>query len=147
MHPHDQVQSVMRALPVSLSTLIRQQFQIQVALDTQNRHGALTSEQEATLAVLRDKYEQKTLTIFSTDDMIAEMGPIYQRHMTRADVEAYIKFYNSPAGQRLVDFQPVLDKEFMPPMMRRIMAAQKELTDQMKKDIDACINPSAPAQK
>jgi hypothetical protein len=67
--------------------------------------------------------------------------------MTRADVDAYIAFYSSPAGQRMIDFQPVMEKEFMPPMMRRFMAAQKELTNEMKKDIDACINSTAAAQQ
>jgi len=79
--------------------------------------------------------------------LIAEMGPILQRRMTRADVDAYIAFYSSPAGQRMIDFQPVMEKEFMLPMMRRFMAAQKELTNEMKKDIDACINSTAAAQQ
>ncbi len=75
------------------------------------------------------------------------MSPIYQRHMTQTDVEAYIAFYSSPAGQRMVDVQPVIEKELMPVLMRQILAAQKEMTDQMKKDIDDCISANAPAQK
>lgn len=147
MHPHDQMELLMKAMPLSMSTLMRQQFQIQVTLKTQNRPGALTNEQEATLAALRSKYEQKALTLYPTDGMVADMSPIYQRHMTQADVDAYIAFYSSPSGQRMVDLQPVITKELMPVLMRKILAAQKQLTDEMKKDIDACIGSTAPTQK
>lgn len=146
MHPHDQLQLLMKAMPLPFSALIKSQFQLQVSLKTGNRPDALTLEQQASLAVLRDKYMQKALTLYSTDDMIAEMSPIYQRHMTSADVDAYIAFYSSPAGQRMVDLQPVIDKEYMPVGMRRILAAQKQLTDEMKKDIDACIGSAPPAR-
>jgi len=138
---------LMKAMPFPLSTLMKQQFQNQVTLKTQNRPGALTPEQQAALAALMSKYEQKALTVYSTDEMIADMSPIYQRHMTQTDVEAYIAFYSSPAGQRMVGLQPVVEKELMPVLMRQILAAQKELTDEMKKDIDACISSTAPAQK
>ena len=147
MHPHDQVELLMKAMPFSMSTLMGQQFQIQVSLKTQNRPGALTPEEDAALAVLKDKYMQKALTLMSTEGMIADMSPIYQRHMTQTDVDAYIAFLSSPAGQRTVDLQPVITKELMPVLMRHMLAAQKELTDQMKKDIDACISSTAPAQK
>jgi hypothetical protein len=147
MHPHDQMELLMKAMPFPLSTLMKQQFQNQVTLKTQNRPGALTPEQQAALAALMSKYEQKALTVYSTDEMIADMSPIYQRHMTQTDVEAYIAFYSSPAGQRMVGLQPVVEKELMPVLMRQILAAQKELTDEMKKDIDACISSTAPAQK
>ena len=147
MHPEGQMELLAKAMPLPMSTLMKQQFQTQVTLKTQNRPGALTPEQEATLAVLRSKYEEKALTFYSTDDMIADMSPIYQRHMTQSDVDAYIAFYSSPAGQRMVDLQPVITKEVMPVLGRHMLAAQKELTDQMKKEIDACIGSSAPAQK
>jgi hypothetical protein len=147
MHPQGQMELLMKAMPLPMSTLMKQQFQIQVTLKTQNRPNTLTPEQEAALAVLKDKYMQKALTLISTDGMIADMSPIYQRHMTQTDVDAYIAFYSSPAGERMVGLQPVIEKELMPVLMRRILAAQKELTDQMKKDIDACISSTAPAQK
>jgi hypothetical protein len=126
---------------------MRQQFQLQVSLKTQNRPDALTPEQQAALLALRSKYEEKSLSLYSTEGVIADMSPIYQRHMTQTDVEAYIAFYSSPAGQRMVDVQPVIEKELMPVLMRQILAAQKEMTDQMKKDIDDCISANAPAQK
>jgi len=140
MHPHDQMQSLANAMPVPISNIIKQQFQEQVTLKTANRPGALTPEQQAALTTLMNRYIQKALTLYSTEDMIADLSPIYQRHMTRKDVDAYIAFYSSPAGQRMVDLHPVIEKEYFPLIMRHIAAAQKELTDEMKKEIDACIN-------
>jgi tRNA pseudouridine-54 N-methylase len=147
MHPHGQMELLMKAMPLPMSTIMRQQFQLQVSLKTQNRPDALTPEQQAALLALRSKYEEKELSLYSTEGMIADMSPIYQRHMTQTDVEAYIALYSSPAGERMVDVQPVIEKELMPVLMRHMLAAQKELTDQMKKDIDACISSNAPAQK
>ncbi|HTW30237.1 MAG TPA: DUF2059 domain-containing protein, partial [Candidatus Sulfotelmatobacter sp.] len=69
------------------------------------------------------------------------------RHMTRSDIDAYIEFYSSPAGQRMVDLQPVIERETMPLLAQHMAAAQKELTDEMNKEIDAYINSPAPAQK
>jgi hypothetical protein len=147
MHPHDQMQLLMKAMPLSMSNIIKGQFQGHVALKTENRPDALTPQQQAALAALMNKYMQKALTFYSTNDMIADMSPIYQRHMTRMDVDAYIAFYSSPVGQRMVNLQPAIEKEYMPLGMRHILAAQKELTDEMKKEIDGCINSPAPAQK
>ncbi len=125
MHPQGQMELLMKAMPLPMSTIMRQQFQIQVSLKTQNRPDALTPEQQAALAALRSKYEQKALALYSTDGMITDMSPIYQRHMNKADVDAYIAFYSSPAGQRMVDVQPVIEKELMPVLMRQDSGSSK----------------------
>jgi hypothetical protein len=39
--------------------------------------------------------------------------PIYDRHLTHADVTSLIEFFQSPAGKKLVSVQPEIMKESM----------------------------------
>jgi hypothetical protein len=50
---------------------------------------------------------------FPTDDLIDAMVPIYQRHLTKSDLEAIVTFYDSPAGKKLLQEQPAMMSESM----------------------------------
>jgi uncharacterized protein len=45
------------------------------------------------------------------EDLIEDVVPIYQKHLTRSDVEAVIKFYSSPVGQKIRREQPAMARE------------------------------------
>ena len=47
------------------------------------------------------------------DDMINAIIPIYQRHLSKTDVEEIIRFYGSPVGQKLLREQPQIMQESM----------------------------------
>jgi uncharacterized protein len=49
----------------------------------------------------------------SLDDLIKDLVPVYQRHLTRSDVRALIAFYSSPPGQKILREQPAMIKESM----------------------------------
>ena len=49
----------------------------------------------------------------SLDDLIHDLVPVYQRHLTRSDVRALIAFYSSPPGQKILREQPAMIKESM----------------------------------
>jgi uncharacterized protein len=49
----------------------------------------------------------------SLDDLIKDLVPVYQRHLTRNDVRALIAFYSSPPGQKILREQPAMIKESM----------------------------------
>jgi hypothetical protein len=48
-----------------------------------------------------------------TDDLVEMLVPIYDRHLTHADVTSLIEFFQSPAGKKLVSVQPEIMKESM----------------------------------
>jgi hypothetical protein len=58
----------------------------------------------------------------SLDSMIQDIVPVYQRHFTRADVDALIAFYSSPAGRKIVREQPAMLRE----SMQATAAAQRQ---------------------
>ena len=82
-----------------------------------------------------DKYVNKAMNVYPIEDMLADMTTVYQHHVSRTDVDAFIAFYGSPAGQHLLDAQPSITKEYMPIVMQRQQKAVDELTDQLQKDM------------
>lgn len=47
------------------------------------------------------------------DEMVNAIIPIYQRHLTKADIDELIRFYSSPVGQKLLREQPQILQEGM----------------------------------
>ncbi len=55
-------------------------------------------------------------TVFKSmpiDEMVDAMIPIYQKHLTKSDVDGIIAFYSSPVGQRFLKVQPAMMTEAM----------------------------------
>ncbi|HEX2330845.1 MAG TPA: DUF2059 domain-containing protein [Candidatus Angelobacter sp.] len=55
----------------------------------------------------------ESFTELKLDDLMKNLVPIYQKHLTRADVQAVITFYTSPVGQKLRREQPAMMRETM----------------------------------
>jgi hypothetical protein len=47
------------------------------------------------------------------DEMMGAMVPIYQKHLSKSDLNAVMAFYSSPVGQRLLNEQPAMMAEAM----------------------------------
>jgi len=50
---------------------------------------------------------------FSPDEMIDALVPIYQKHFSKADLDAMLVFYASPAGQKVLKEMPAILAESM----------------------------------
>jgi hypothetical protein len=79
--------------------------------------------------------------------MIADMSGIYQKYLTRSDVEGIIAFYGSPAGQHMLDMQPMIMKESMTIAMQRVQDRIKPLIDGMTKEMEDVVKSQAPPAK
>ncbi len=90
---------------------------------------------------------------FPIDEMFDAMIPIYQKHLTKADLDAVIAFYSSPAGQRLLKEQPAMMAEGMQAGQTIMLKKIPELTQRLNTQIatlakqEADKNASAPAAK
>jgi uncharacterized protein len=72
----------------------------------------------------------KTLPI---DDMLDAIVPIYQRHLTKADLVAVTAFYSSPPGQKILKEMPAIMSEAMQAggeIGRRALATKSQELDQ-----------------
>jgi hypothetical protein len=56
---------------------------------------------------------EKEFQSTSLDDLVKMLTPVYERHMTEADLNEVIKFYNSPAGKKLAEKTPAIMDESM----------------------------------
>ena len=90
-----------------------------------------TPEQVAKVDALADTVLQD----IPVDEMMDAMIPIYQRHLTKTDLDSIITFYSSPAGERLLKEQPAMMAEGMKAgqdiMLKRIPALTQRLNTQV----------------
>jgi hypothetical protein len=112
--------------------------------ENQSAGTNLTPEQQAALDKVMNRFLDKAMNLFTVDEMIDDMAAIYQRHFTRDDVNAYIAFYSTPAGQHLLQITPVIMQEYMPIVMQRLQERSKDLTAELSKEITDVLKSSAP---
>ena len=49
----------------------------------------------------------------SYDELLDAMVPVYQRHLSKNDIDGILAFYASPAGKKLLHEQPAIMRESM----------------------------------
>lgn len=58
-----------------------------------------------------EQFWQDIMADVNADEIINMTVPIYQKHLSQADINAINDFYDSPAGKRLIQVQPVIMRE------------------------------------
>jgi hypothetical protein len=70
---------------------------------------------------------------FPWDEMLQAEVPVYQKHFTKGDIEAFVVFYGSPTGQKMLREMPAIMGEAMQammPLLRKQMDAMQERVQQ-----------------
>jgi len=106
----------------------------------------LTPELRDKMQAIMNKYVAKALDLYPTDEMLTDMTGIYQKHLSKDDVEGLVTFYGSPAGQHLLDAQPVIAQEYMPMVMGKVGQRSQAMTREMMKEMADAVPASKPAQ-
>jgi len=60
-----------------------------------------------------DKFAENLFKNMPVDEMVDAMIPIYQKHLTKEDLDGILAFYSSPVGQKLQHEQPAMMQEGM----------------------------------
>jgi len=60
-----------------------------------------------------DNFAESLFKDMPVDEMVAAMVPIYQKHLTKEDLDGILAFYSSPVGQKLQREQPAMQQEAM----------------------------------
>jgi hypothetical protein len=133
MRLRQQFDAMMKMLP----NLVQQQVRMQMQQMTAKMPGAkqMTPAQQDALDKLMKKYTERARTLYPADEMIDDAISVYQRHMNKQDVEAYINFFSSPPGQHFLDIQPVIMKEYMPIALNRTQQNMRQLNAEMAADL------------
>jgi hypothetical protein len=98
-----------------------------------------------------DAFANVVFQDFPLDEMIDAVIPIYQKHLTKSDLDAVVAFYSSPVGQRLLKEQPAMMAEGMQAgqdiMLRRLPELGKRIDTKVAQLADEEMRRSAPGKK
>lgn len=77
------------------------------------------------------------------NEMLEATIPVYQRHLTKADLDAMVAFYASPVGQKILHEQPAMVQE----SMEASSGIQQRVARAMFQKIDERMEKMAEAEK
>jgi hypothetical protein len=135
MHVREQMASMIRLMPQIVQQRIEQMTKDQPGMPQRTEEQKQASGQEWS------KFMSTVMNLYTADEMIADMETVYQKHLTKQDVDGLIAFYDSAAGQHFVKEQPLIMQETMPLLMSRMQERIKPMIEQMNKEKGA-INKS-----
>lgn len=136
-HLRQQMQMMMGMMP----RMVEQSYQVELKHINEKLPAGqqLSPQEQASLNRIMQEYMRKAMGLYTVDQMIDDAVPIYQRHISRTDADAIIAFYSSPAGQHILEAQPVIMREYMPVAMSHVMNSSKTLTSQMTQDMENAV--------
>ncbi|MFP5235023.1 MAG: DUF2059 domain-containing protein [Acidobacteriota bacterium] len=143
MRLKEQMAATTKMLPMVMQQQMRQQF-----AEMEKDHPEMrptTNEQREQMTAIMGRYMTKAISLYSPDEMVADMGAIYKKHMTGADVEAVTAFYSTPAGQHMLDMSSAVMTEFMPTVMQKMQGRMRPLILEMTQELTTVMK--APAAK
>jgi uncharacterized protein len=84
------------------------------------------------------RISEQSLKAVPVDELLDDMVPIYQKHLTQADVDAMIVFYSSPTGKKLMQEMPEITQEAMAVsykrMQKQIDAVMQQVDNSVKNE-------------
>ena len=121
MHIRDQMKQVIDQVGKQMKTMNHEQIR--------KRDPAATDAQFARLDAMSDRL----LRSMPIDGMLDDMIPVYQKHLTKGDVDAMITFYSTPTGQKILGEMPAMATEGMQAMQPRLRKMMDETADKIEK--------------
>jgi len=130
MHSRDMVKSMFDSMTKTMHQMVHQQVEKEPGLgaDFESRMNKMTDEMMRNLPI---------------DELLDVMKPVYQKHLTKGDVDALIAFYSGPTGQKILKEMPAMTSEAMQAasgvtqkMMTKMMERVQTEIAQMLKEQD-----------
>jgi len=128
MDTREMMENVLQAMTKQMQKIVHQQVQ---------KQPNLPPDAEARL----DKMMEDNVKNFPTEELIKTMIPVYQKHLTKGDVDGLVAFYSSTIGKKVLKEMPSMTSEAMQAasgLVQKLMADANERVQveiaQMKKD-------------
>jgi len=125
MHLHDQMRLV-------TESMLKQQ-RAMVHENMKKRFPQTTDQEFARM----DQFLADTMKDLPVDGMLEDMIPVYQKHLTKSDVDAMSTFYASATGQKILREMPAMTSESMQaagPRLQSMMDKLMDRAEQMAKE-------------
>jgi len=135
MQMRDQMNQVMRQVTLQMRSMSREQMK--------KVNPNITAEELARI----DARSEQMIESVPINDLLDDMIPVYQKHLTKGDVDAMVNFYSTPTGQKILHEMPAMAAEGMQavqPRMRKIMDDTMRKVQETDKPAVAKPAPDAP---
>ena len=109
----------------------------------QEKMPEATPEQKKKFREMMDEVMRESLGPAAINEMLEATVPVYQRHLTKADMDAMVAFYSSPVGQKILHEQPTMIQE----SMEASAGIQQRIARSMFQKIDERMEKMAEAEK
>jgi len=76
------------------------------------------------------------------DAIFESMVPVYEKHLTKGDVDALVAFYSSPVGQKMLKEMPAITAEAMQNMMPLLRKNMEGMEQRVQEEITAMLKES-----
>jgi uncharacterized protein len=120
MHIREQVTSVMESVATQQRQIMHDNLKRQVP--------RVSPEEFARL----DQFMADVMKELPIDGMIDDMVPVYQKHLSKSDVDAMTAFYSSQTGQKLLREMPAMTAESMQAASPRIQAMMDKVMERAR---------------
>jgi len=121
MKIHEQMRSVMDSVVKQQRAMIHETLK--------KRSPQITEEDFARL----DQLTANIVKDMPVDTLLDDMIPVYEKHLSRSDVDAMNTFYASPTGQKLLREMPAMTAESMQAAGPHMQAMMEKVMDQAEK--------------
>lgn len=121
MRIRDQMKLVMEQVYQQMRAMERDQIE--------NQRPSATDEDFAKL----DAIAEGVMKGMSVEGLLDDMIPVYQKHLSKADVAAMIGFYSTATGQKILGEMPSMTTEGMQAMQPRLRKMVDDATRQIEK--------------
>jgi uncharacterized protein len=121
MHVREQMKFVLDSVAKQQRTMVRESMK--------KRFPGITESELNHM----DEYTSEILKEMPFDGMLDDMIPVYQKHLTKADIDAMSAFYASPTGQKMLREMPAMTTESMQAASPRIQAMMERVMDRAEK--------------
>ena len=122
MQTRDMMKSMMQVMTTQMHKIVHEQMQ---------KKQNLPPEAEERL----NKSTDDMVKNFPVDEMLDAIIPVYQKYFTKGDVDAFVTFYSSPTGAKILKEMPAMTAESMQAasgVMQKMMAdATQRVNDQI----------------
>jgi hypothetical protein len=123
MHLKEQTRHTVELMAVQVREMTKQAVK--------RRHPDATDQELARVTAMSDDL----LKNYPVEEMLDDIVPVYQKHLSKSDVEAMLGFYSSPTGQKLLQDQPAIVSESMQAMSGRMERLMDEMMDRVERDL------------
>jgi uncharacterized protein len=127
----------------SIINAAKQQSVEMVEQMTQERMPEATPEQKKQIREMMDDVMRQALGPATIHEMLEATIPVYQRHLSKADLDAMVAFYSSPTGQKILREQPAMVQE----SMQAASGIQQRIARSMFQKIDERMEKMVKAEK